>query len=181
MQPCYKTRLIMGFFWRRFANRSNWLQSKDRALLQAVVPQEGSKAHARSMNLWFTLAIFVTDSSQRSQMLHPPPDGSLEVCEPLASFSLSPQSPPWDLVTALLQQPIKQGSGLINKRITSADETSGLECDFFIAEGTGRAAEDHQSSETFSTVSVGDSITIPPVVSFGVMCWPLTSVNTVIQ
>lgn len=92
----------------------------------------------------------------------------LKLCEPLASFNVSPQCPHGDFIIALLLQPTKQASGLINSRNVSADETFGLEYDSFVSgyrKGSGRSIG--------FTVSMADRITIPLLVSFGDMFWPL--------
>lgn len=123
--------------------------------------------------------MFVADTPEGSWVLHPPSGRSSEICEPLALFSLSPWCPQWNLITALPLQPTKQAIGLINEKNSSNDETSGWECYFFIAQGPGRAAENHH--ETCSTMNMGDRISIPPLVPFRVMFWPLSSVNTAIQ
>lgn len=174
MQPCHKKRLIMGFSCSRFANRSNWLQSKYKAVLQAVVPREDSKAGAHQQ---FLLAI-AHKGVRYSVHLQTGPWRSVSLRLHSASL-LSVHSE----ISSLLCycNPQNKQVAIRKKRNASADETSGLECDLFTAEGTGKAAADHQPHETCSTMNVGDRITIPPLVSFGVMFWPLPSVNTMIQ
>lgn len=120
---------MTGFSFSRFANRRNRLQGKDKTPRCAASGRQ---------QILYTPAIFVAENPHRCFICFQ----VLKFCEPLALFSISPQCPHGDLIIALLPQPTKQASGLINKRNVSADETSGLEYDSFIAgcrKGSGRS------------------------------------------